>query len=141
MVWGVSVATKQVGCSCACKRASTTHTHTHPTQTRAHTHTRARTHAHARTRALAPHTPPQICGSALVLCAEPGRDLTSREYDALDDVVQGPLMGFYEDGAPPSGADWADLARELAESLQGQQALAWRRAGDGCAAASGLRAL
>lgn len=58
------------------------------------------------------HVPPQTRGAALALCAEPGRHLTDEEYDALDDVLRGPLMDCYENGltGPPSDDMWSALA-------------------------------
>lgn len=69
--------------------------------------------------------PPQIAGSALALCAEPGRNLTMEEYNALDDVLRGALMDVYESGVPAHGgrvaraAGGAGAARGGAAPLEG----------------------
>lgn len=52
-------------------------------------------------------------------------------YNALDEVLRGPLMGPYERGAPPSDGDWARLARVLAERTADQERWKAERGGQG----------
>ncbi|PRW60612.1 hypothetical protein C2E21_0768 [Chlorella sorokiniana] len=48
----------------------------------------------------------EVFGPALVLFAEPGRDLSGSYYDTLDDLIQNEVLGKFEDGEQPTEQDW-----------------------------------